>query len=75
MNAPITMAQVINIGASRRTLPKTCPWCGSDPGLASLIHGVYYVACESDECFDAGRVAQASGKTVESAWAAWNKRA
>jgi len=75
MNAPLTMAQVINIGASRRTVPATCPFCHSDPSLASLIHGTYYVACESDECFEAGRVAQASGKTVEQAWANWNKRA
>lgn len=74
MNAPITMAQVIQLGASRRPLPAKCPWCGSDPGLASRLHGKFYIACESEVCFDAGRVAQASGDTLEAAWAAWNKR-
>lgn len=71
MNSPITMADVINIGASRRQMPKTCPFCNQDPPLAHLLYGTYVVACENDDCH---ATAQATGKTVEEAWANWNRR-
>lgn len=72
MNAPLTMAQVIQIGASRRPLPKCCPFCGSEPPLASILKGVYIVGCESETC---AVNPQCCGVTLESAWDRWNKRA
>lgn len=72
MNKPLSMAQVIQIGASRRQLPAKCPWCGSEPPLASILKGVYIVGCESEVC---PANPQCCGDTLEAAWSAWNRRA
>ena len=75
MTAPISMAQVIQMGASRRELPKPCPFCGSNPPLArraGINHIIYIVGCESDDCWATPEV---HGATVEEAWSRWNARA
>lgn len=76
MNMHMSMADVINLGARRAMARhKSCPWCQQVPeGMARLIHGTYYVGCNSEECFDKGIVAQASGDTADAAWAAWDGR-
>jgi hypothetical protein len=76
MHSPLTMADVINLGARRAMQRhKACPWCQQVPtSLAPNINGTYYVGCTSDECHDKGIVAQASGDTADAAWAAWDGR-
>jgi hypothetical protein len=69
----MNMLQVIQRGddASRlRCLP--CPFCGSDPPLATRIAGQFVVGCESDDCAAHPQVAAAS---LDDAWDRWNKRA
>lgn len=52
-------------------LPRACPWCGSDPGLARKVNSIFLVGCDADEC---AANPQVSGKTLEEAWAKWNGR-
>lgn len=70
MNAHLTMADVIRMGASRREMPKPCPYCGEDPPLASRVAGRFIIACETDGCDT-----EKSGATLEEAWSKWNRRA
>jgi hypothetical protein len=51
--------------------PLTCPFCGTDPPLASQIAGRFIVGCESDDCHANPQV---SGSSVGEAWAKWNIR-
>ncbi len=68
----LTMAQVINIGASRRVMPKPCAHCGAEPPLAARIGNRFVIACENDDCpVDV----QASGDSLEEVWRKWNTRA
>lgn len=71
MTQHLTMAQVINIGASRRPVPQPCPFCGEDPPLASMDRNRFVVGCVGDDCPACPEV---SADTLEGAWAAWNKR-
>ena len=48
-----------------------CPFCGSDPPLATQLHGRFIVGCESDDCHVNPQV---SGQSLGEAWARWNKR-
>lgn len=48
-----------------------CPFCGSDPPLASQIAGRFIVGCESDDCHANPQVC---GDSVSQAWAKWNSR-
>jgi len=59
-------------GAARRSSSLPCPFCGTDPPLASRIAGRFIVGCESDDCFAHPQVASAD---LEDAWARWNRRA
>ena len=56
--------------AANFALPKTCPLCNSDPGLARRVNEIWLVGCESDEC---PANPQFGGRTVDEAWLAWNK--
>ncbi len=56
----------------RPPAPLTCPFCGTDPPLASQIAGRFIVGCESDDCYANPQV---SGQSVGEAWANWNRRA
>ena len=72
MNA-LTMADVIRIGASKREMPKPCPFCGADPPLAHKpMNGRFIVGCENDEC-DVNP--QCSSDSLSEAWIIWNTRA
>lgn len=73
MNAPISMLQVIQGGVApvQRDLPRACPFCGTDVGLAVRRAGAFYVGCLNDDC---GTV-QFAGATPEEAMSRWNKRA
>jgi hypothetical protein len=53
----------------RPTAP--CPFCGTDPPLASQVAGRFIVGCESDDCHVNPQV---SGQSVSEAWAKWNSR-
>lgn len=71
----MNMLATIKRGADRAVAerPKTlcCPWCGSEPGLATVRSGRYLVGCESDDC-DVNP--QTGGGTAIEAWARWNSR-
>lgn len=71
MNVPISMAQVIQIGASRRAVPKCCPWCGNNPPMASQLHGKFVVACDTDDCAVRPQV---TATTLDEVWKLWNGR-
>jgi hypothetical protein len=71
----MNMLQVIQRGAEksvRRAGCLPCPFCGTDPPLASQIAGRFIVGCESDDC---AAQPQVSGASPEDAWARWNRRA
>lgn len=56
--------------------PLPCPFCGTEPGLASprIINStttIYLVGCEDDECVCNPQV---SAFTQEDAWKRWNTR-
>lgn len=70
-HAPLSMLDVIRIGASKRVIPKPCPFCGTDAPLATKVGPRFVIACLSEDC-DA--IAQASGSTMDQAWARWNRR-
>jgi len=53
----------------RPTAP--CPFCGTDPPLASQVAGRFIVGCDSDDCHANPQV---SGQSVSEAWAKWNSR-
>lgn len=75
MNAHLSMMDVIQNGVKPRE-HAPCPFCGHIPtGLARQCGPIYLVGCDEDACFDRGICAQASGKTPEAAWAAWDRRA
>ena len=70
----MNMLEVIVKGAERAALrgpPLSCPFCGSDPPLATQLHGRFIVGCESDDCHVNPQV---SGQSLGEAWARWNKR-
>lgn len=67
----MSMVDVINLGASKRALPRPCPFCGSDPEPASKLAGRYVVGCASDDCHVNPQVGSAS---LTEAWAIWNTR-
>ena len=70
----MNMLEVIVKGAERAALrgpPLSCPFCGSDPPLATQLHGRFIVGCESDDCHVNPQV---SGQSLSEAWARWNKR-
>ncbi len=48
-----------------------CPFCGSEPPLATRRHGRFLVGCESDDCHVNPQV---SGASLNEAWARWNRR-
>lgn len=52
-------------------LPLNCPFCGTDPPLASQIAGRFIVGCDSDDCHVNPQV---SGQSLGEAWAKWNRR-
>jgi hypothetical protein len=72
----MNMWQVI-AGAAERSerqtasIARPCPFCGSDPPLASRRAGRFLVGCEADDC---PANPQVSGPTPEEAWAGWNRR-
>lgn len=67
----ITMIDVINAGAVIAPA-KPCPFCGTEPGLATMRAGKYMVGCDADECEANPQVWK---ETLQQVWAAWNKRA
>ena len=72
----MNMLEVIVNGAEeavrRDRPPLTCPFCGSDPPLASQSAGHFVVGCDSDDCHANPQVC---GQSVSEAWARWNSRA
>jgi hypothetical protein len=70
--ARLSMADVIQIGAAKRPMHRTCPFCASDPPLAAQIAGRFIVGCESDDC---AANPQVSGASVDEAWRKWDARA
>ena len=54
-----------------RHTPQTCPWCGTEPGLARIVMGRYLVGCENDLC---PVNPQTGGATLREAWDNWNRR-
>lgn len=81
MNTQPTMAQVIKMGASLRSIPLPCPFCGEDPPLAAMkypspphpeVRARFMVCCENEECPAQPAV---SGISVDDAWRKWNTRA
>ena len=71
----MNMLEVIQRGAqgtTRRPSPLPCPFCGTDPPLASRIAGRFIVGCESEDCFAHPQVVSSD---LEDAWARWNRRA
>lgn len=76
MNGPLSMLDVIRGGAHKPRENAPCPFCGHAPTeMARKCGPVYLVGCDNDSCYDNGICAQASGKTPEAAWRAWNTRA
>jgi len=74
----MNMLEVIVAGAAeaarrdpRPIVALTCPFCGSDPPLASQIAGRFIVGCDSDDCHANPQV---SGQSVSEAWTKWNSR-
>jgi len=74
----MNMLEVIVAGAAEAArherppaIPLTCPFCGSDPPLASQIAGRFIVGCDSDDC---PANPQVSGQSVSEAWTKWNSR-
>jgi hypothetical protein len=70
----MNMLEVIVKGAETAPLhgpPLVCPFCGSDPPLATQLHGRFLVGCESDDCHVNPQV---SGQSLNKAWARWNRR-
>jgi hypothetical protein len=73
----MNMLEVIVAGAAeavrreRPSAPLACPFCGSDPPLASQIANRFIVGCDSDDCHANPQV---SGQSVSEAWGKWNSR-
>ncbi len=51
---------------------KVCPFCGSEPGMATKRGDFWLVGCESDDC----AINPQAGSCIsqEAAWAKWNTR-
>ena len=68
----MNMLEVIVKGAETPSRPPlACPFCGSDPPLATQLHGRFLVGCENDDCHVNPQV---SGQSLGEAWARWNRR-
>lgn len=50
----------------------TCPFCGSEPGLAVHRGGFWLVGCESDECVINPQAG--SRESQADAWRKWESR-
>jgi hypothetical protein len=71
----MNMLQVIQRGAAtsaRRDQDLPCPFCGTDPPLATRIAGRFIVACQNEDCAAGPQVAS---DTLQDAWTRWNRRA
>ena len=70
MPAPLTMLDVIKLGASGRPIPAPCPICGRDAPLISrdIRRGEYFLQCETYDC-----PTHVRGETPSECWAAWNR--
>lgn len=66
----LTIVDVINAGAVKPPLAKDCPFCGSEPALATKTYGgKYVVSCDADDC---PANPQVSDEIAARAWAKWN---
>ena len=68
----ITMLDAIKMGAIKREIPKTCPFCGEDPPLASQSRGWLTVCCENEDCHAQPAV---TAQSLTEVWKRWNTRA
>lgn len=73
MNAPLSMLDVIKLHAGKLgPAPKPCPFCGTDPGLATQAMGRFMVGCDAEEC---PVQPQLWDMDLNRAWVTWNRRA
>jgi hypothetical protein len=75
MNIALRIVDELPVYPAPRAKTCACPFCGEDPPLGRWIgpEGFrnFIVGCENDDC---PANPQVSGRTIEDAWAKWNRR-
>lgn len=71
MTSPSLIAEYDRLYATAQA-HKTCPFCGSEPGLARKQANFWLVGCENDDC----NINPQAGSRISAAvaWEKWNKR-